>query len=85
MFEVVFVKIGIFLTEFGIVLRQGHIYVKQKYRKTVVRVVDGVVDGGSREETAFLTLKSLLCHEEDSLVGVPVLIEVTILFVFEQK
>ena len=48
-------------------------------------VIDGVEDGGGREEAAFLALGGLLGEEEDGLVGVPVLVEVAVLFVLQQE
>lgn len=60
-------------------------YVEQIDGSLVVRVFDGVEDAGSREEAAAFAFDCLLCEEEDGLVGVPVLIEIAVLFVLEEE
>ena len=58
-------------------------YIEEVKRALVVGVVDGVVDGGSGQEAASLALISLISQKEDGFVGIPVLIEISIFFIFE--
>jgi hypothetical protein len=51
----------------------------------VVGVVDGVEYAWRGEEAAAFALYGLFGEEEDSLVGVPVLIEIAVFFVFEEE
>jgi hypothetical protein len=51
----------------------------------MIRVFDGIVDGGGGEKAAPFALIGLIGEEEDGLVGVPILVKVPIFFIFEQE
>lgn len=51
----------------------------------MVRILDGVVDAGRGEEAGSFGEEGLIGKEEDGLVGVPVLVEVSVLLGFEEE
>lgn len=49
----------------------------------VLRIIDDIVYAGSGEKAAPLILDCLFGQKQNSLIGIPILIEVSILFVLE--
>ena len=60
-------------------------YIEDEKRAFVVGIVNGIVDRWSGEEATLFTLARLVGQEQNRFIGVPVLVEVSVLLVLEQE